>query len=126
MNFKILVVDDNVDFRENISILLEEEGYQVVLASNGTQALEILKESLVDIVLTDLQMGSGDDGIVLLEQARCIDICIPIILMSLSVTRGNDRKYLKMGFYAAIDKLGKDFYKQIIESVKNIESIIKK
>jgi len=58
---RILAVDDQRYFRELLEGLLREEGYDVVTASSGEEALRILDQSHFDIVLTDLVMP-GMDG----------------------------------------------------------------
>lgn len=51
---KILVVDDDENIREVLSDLLLLEGYEVLLAEEGEQALSIFEENLPDIIITDL------------------------------------------------------------------------
>lgn len=53
---RLLVVDDNAVFREELGSLLEGEGHSVTLASSGAKALEILAAQPIDVVLTDLKM----------------------------------------------------------------------
>lgn len=57
---RVLVVDDNADIRGFIQDLLEVEGYEVSVASNGEEALGILRERGSDIVITDLFMPERD------------------------------------------------------------------
>lgn len=52
----ILVVDDEESMREFLSIMLKREGYGVNVASDGAQALELLKENSYDLVISDIQM----------------------------------------------------------------------
>lgn len=53
---KILVVDDDENIREVLSDLLLLEGYEILLAEDGEQALLIFEEILPDVVITDLGM----------------------------------------------------------------------
>ena len=46
MNEKIMVVDDHDDIREVIHVLLTNEGYQIIEAKNGKEALELLDDSI--------------------------------------------------------------------------------
>lgn len=64
---RILVVDDEKIIRESLSFILEKEGYEVLEASNGLEALKKVKQKPVDIVLTDLEMPEMK-GIDLLDQ----------------------------------------------------------
>src|SRR5690242_12191482 len=57
---KILVVDDDELNQRMMQVLLKREGYQVDLASNGQEALEIIKLHHYDVVFMDLQMPVMD------------------------------------------------------------------
>ena len=56
----ILVVDDDPDFCEITRLILSGEGYEVVTAANGDQALETLKECEPNLVVLDVMMGILD------------------------------------------------------------------
>ena len=53
---QILVVDDNPDVRETISMLLVHAGYDVIVAEDGFAALSQLKETVPDVIVSDLEM----------------------------------------------------------------------
>lgn len=57
---KILVVDDDEDVRDMCTALLAENGYSVKTAANGKDALKELKNSVFDLVITDLNMPELD------------------------------------------------------------------
>ena len=79
-NKTILVVDDEKDIREIIEIYLINEGYNIVLASDGIEALEKLKKEKIDLIILDIMMPKLD-GI-----RTCIKIRedkkMPIIMLS--------------------------------------------
>ncbi|MDX1523928.1 MAG: response regulator, partial [Anaerolineae bacterium] len=52
----ILVVDDEPGIQEQIELALEADGYQVMIASNGLEALKILESEPVALILTDIAM----------------------------------------------------------------------
>ncbi len=58
---KILIVDDEMDLRFVIGKMLEREGYDVVEAESGEAAIDLLKETLPDLILLDVMMP-GIDG----------------------------------------------------------------
>ena len=58
---KIMVVDDETDIRFVIRKMLEKEGYEVVTAESGEEAIEILKDTRPDLILLDVMMP-GLDG----------------------------------------------------------------
>ncbi|MEW6143103.1 MAG: response regulator [Chloroflexota bacterium] len=57
---KILVVDDDPDIREALSMILESQGYQVVTAQDGIEALANLKAETPDLMILDLLMPKMD------------------------------------------------------------------
>jgi len=66
---KVLIVDDEVEYRETYRMLLEDNGYIVGEAGNSEEALKILEEEYYPVVLSDILMP-GDDGITLLKQIK--------------------------------------------------------
>jgi DNA-binding response OmpR family regulator len=65
----ILVVDDNEDIRSLLSLVLQKEGYVVFLASHGSEAIEIVKNNALDLVLLDVMMP-GLSGLEVLANIR--------------------------------------------------------
>jgi CheY-like chemotaxis protein len=57
---RILFVDDDVDLRSAMKVLLEREGYEVELAPNGLRALELWRAAPFDVLVTDLFMPQMD------------------------------------------------------------------
>jgi CheY-like chemotaxis protein len=77
----ILLVDDNphgLVARRNI---LEELGYQVVSASSGQEALQLVEQHHFDVIVTDYRMPAMD-GVVLIAALRKLQFVNPIILLS--------------------------------------------
>lgn len=79
--YKILVVDDDYASRLMLKKALEQYSYDVTLCSNGTDALNLLREQKFDLVLTDLIM-QGISGIDLLEKLRELESDIATILLT--------------------------------------------
>lgn len=78
---KILLADDDSDFRSIFKGILEDEGYAVVDATDGTQAFELFKTSSPDLVVLDLQMP-GMDGLKVTKEIREINPVVPIIILT--------------------------------------------
>ncbi len=77
---KILVVDDELDFLHSMQSILEIEGYEVLTAGNGNEALQLLEKQKPDLVLTDLVMPDIS-GLQLAKSIREMTD-IPIISMT--------------------------------------------
>ena len=56
MKFNLLIVDDEKNIREGLGTSLEMDGYNILLASNGGEAIDILNNNNVDLIITDLKM----------------------------------------------------------------------
>jgi DNA-binding NtrC family response regulator len=78
---RILLVDDDQAFRVSTSTLLRDEGYPVVEAANGVEAVNALKEGDFDLILLDLRMPDVD-GIQIVEVLRRWGEGIPILMIS--------------------------------------------
>ncbi len=78
---QILLVDDNEMGLTARKTLLEEQGYSVTMATSGEAALEMLRRSPFDLVITDFRMP-GMNGIELIRQIREERPQIPVILLS--------------------------------------------
>jgi two-component system NtrC family response regulator len=99
----VLIVDDEKNYLLVLSALLEEEGYEVLAASSGPEALEILKSSDLDLVVTDMKMP-GMDGIELLEQIKARDPDLPVIVMTAYGTVDKAVEAMQKGAYTYILK----------------------
>ena len=60
---KILIVDDNPDVVESMTIVLESEGYEVVTAANGTEGLHRIRSENPDLVILDVMMDTETEGL---------------------------------------------------------------
>jgi len=67
---KILVVDDEQSMREFLGICLRRAGHEVTLAQTGAEAIERLQAAPIDIVVSDLKMPGGTDGLALLRAIK--------------------------------------------------------
>ncbi len=81
---KILVVDDDPDFVEITTTILEDNGYQTMTAANGTEALNCMRQSKPDLVLLDIMMSTVLDGLSVSEEMLADPELknLPIIMIS--------------------------------------------
>ena len=61
-NPKILMVDDDADYVEATRLILEANGYEVVVAYDGQEGMEKVKSELPQVVLIDLMMNTMNEG----------------------------------------------------------------
>lgn len=81
MNYKILVVDDEEIIRDNLSYVLEAEGFYVEKAENGLVAYNKVKEKHFDLIITDIEMPSMK-GTELLEKVKSLDPQTAVIIIT--------------------------------------------
>ena len=91
---KILVVEDNADEANLIKMILEPEGYEVAIASNGNEGLEKIESDSPDLVVLDVMMPELD-GFAMCSKLRESPEhrAIPVILLTAVAKRITDTKY---------------------------------
>lgn len=77
----ILIVEDKESMSEMLKETLESEGYRVIIARDGIEGMKYLKESKIDLVLTDLKLPKKD-GIDILKVSKEENQLIPVIVMT--------------------------------------------
>lgn len=80
MNYNILVVEDDIDIIKLLKIYLENDGNKVLSAKNGLEALEVMKNTKIDLVVMDIMMPQMD-GYELTKRIR-EKLNIPILILS--------------------------------------------
>ncbi len=98
--FKILLVDDEVDILEFISYNLEKEGYKVYTAQNGAEAIKVAEKTLPDLIILDVMMPEMD-GIAACEEIRRIP-SLQHTMIAFLTARGEDYSQIA-GFEAGAD-----------------------
>jgi len=80
----ILIADDDPDFVQIIRTILTAEGYDVLSAKNGEEALSVMRESDVDLLLLDVMMASVLDGLSLAHEMQADPALksMPVIMIS--------------------------------------------
>ena len=117
----ILVVDDNAGIREAVEKILEkEETYTVFTASNGEEAVKIIQQNTIAVLLTDLRMPKVD-GLELLKIAKTISEDIEVILITGHATVEVAVEVMKDG---AFDFIQKPFNKTTV--LKTVRKAIEK
>ena len=128
---KILIVDDEAYSREAIAetIPWEDYGIQVICASNGKDALNILVEDTIDVMLTDIKMPEMS-GLELLSEIRRLGINMEVIILSSYNEFELVRQAMKLGTYDYLFKptmLPDDIIDSVLKAAgKQKEKILEK
>jgi len=100
---KILVVDDDSNLLEVIRMRLESAKYDVVTAEREEEALNALKEDVIDMSVIDLQLEKTD-GITLMENLHRINPDIPVIILTAYGTIESAVEAMRRGAYSYLTK----------------------
>lgn len=105
MKPKILLVEDNEQNRYLTTFLLEQAGFEIIHASNGREALEIVQGASPMLILMDIQMPEMD-GYEAAKRVMEIPGCerVPIVAVTSYAMAGDRGRALKMGFAGYIEK----------------------
>ncbi len=101
----ILVVDDEAKMRHILRIMLELKGHKVKEASNGNEALEIIKDEPFDLIITDIKMPELD-GFSLLRHIKDMEIGVPVVFITAFATIDSAVDAMRLG---AVDYITKPF-----------------
>ena len=101
----ILVADDNEANRELVAVILQRQGYEVLEASNGREAIVLAKERHPDLVLLDIHMPEmgGYEAVQAIRQAENSKN-VPIVALTASAMAGDAEEALARGFTAYLAK----------------------
>ena len=99
----MLVVDDGVENRELVHVLLEQVGLTVVDAENGAVALERVAAGGLDLVLMDMQMPVMD-GATATRALRDRGCTLPVLALTANVMKGEEQRCLTIGMDAYLGK----------------------
>jgi CheY-like chemotaxis protein len=100
---KILVIDDDARDRGLLLAVLEDKGYEVILADNGRVGLMLCHQLTPDAVVLDLNMP-GLDGLSILRQLRILHPTLPVVVFSDHSTQEVEEEMLNHGATAFIQK----------------------
>ncbi len=102
---KVLIVEDTPDASENLKAFLSMEGFEIISAANGEEAMDKFYLYTPDVIITDLRMPKMD-GLALIEKIKKTDHLknIPIIVFSANDTPEYEVKSLNLGADVFIKK----------------------
>jgi DNA-binding NtrC family response regulator len=119
----ILIADDDQAIRRTLELHLTQEGYRVVIAANGQEAVELAQAKNVDLMLLDLRL-SGMDGFEVLTRIKEQRPSLPVVMVTAYDDMQTAIKSIRLG---AIDHLGKpvdlDHLDEVIEKIFEMSAL---
>jgi two-component system nitrogen regulation response regulator GlnG len=120
---RILVADDEESMRWVLSKALKRKGFEVDLAPDGRQALELIKDNCYDLAILDIKMP-GINGLDLLDKVRELKSDLLVVIMTAEASMKNAVEAMKRGAYDYITKpFDLDVIDAIIEKVTRARDI---
>ena len=119
MKINILIVEDEKEIREGVSEYLSEVGYNVISAEDGIQAIELFKNSKIDLVILDIMLPKAN-GFVVLNKIRQ-ESNVPVIMLT---AMSDDYTQIMSFDEKADDYITKPF--TIIVLHKRIEALLRR
>lgn len=114
---KILVIEDNLEVRENLSEILELSGYQVSMAEDGKKGVELAVAEKPDLIICDVMMPKLDGfGVLNILSKKSETASIPFIFLTAKAEKTDLRRGMNLG---ADDYITKPFFKDELLEVIN-------
>jgi CheY-like chemotaxis protein len=103
---RILLVEDNALNRELTAELLELHGHDVLLAASGEEALKLAGELRPALILLDITLPGGMDGLAVVRQLKSQSelSAIPVVAVTAHAMKGDEQRALDGGFSGYISK----------------------
>ncbi len=101
--YSILIADDDSGCRETLRDIVEPEGYRTLLATSGEEALDILRQESVHLVMLDMQMPRMT-GLETIQLVRQINAILPCVLVTADATERLMQQALRARAFSVIAK----------------------
>jgi len=125
-DFLVLIIDDDKDFLTSMAFWFKTQGYRIVTASSGEEGLNVIRETVPNLVFLDYMMP-GIDGIETLERIRKNHLKLPVVMLSAYAHEKMRVEAYKLGANGVFDK-SVDFYnaENLLNSLVRVMSKEKK
>ena len=119
--FKILIVDDETDFLETIVVRLKKRKLDVTGVTSGEAAIEQLKNQIFDVILLDVKMPGGMDGIETLREIKKIQPLAEVVMLTGHASLETSIEGMKQGAFDYLLKPMKleNLLKKMTEAFEN-------
>lgn len=122
--YQILIVDDESSQRRVLEYNLQQEGHETHTTASGEEGLEILKDSPIDVVITDIKMPTMN-GVELLSEIKRLYPDVQVILITAYATVESAIEAMKLGAYDYIQKpLNRDELKMAVKKALELKSLV--
>lgn len=101
---RVLIVDDEPGLRDALEILITSKGHQVVTADGVESGRAALERDFFDVVVTDLRLEPGGDGLELVAATRALRVCPEVIVMTAYGTREKAQRAVSKGASYYLEK----------------------
>ncbi|HET56681.1 MAG TPA: sigma-54-dependent Fis family transcriptional regulator [Ignavibacteria bacterium] len=103
MRTLLLIIDDDADFIADFSILLRKD-YDLISATNSSDGIKLFRQKSPDIILLDLMLNDGTNGLEVMQKIKFEDDSVPIIIITDYSSVDNAVEAIKLGAYDYISK----------------------
>ncbi len=119
--FKILIVDDETDFLETIVVRLKKRKLDATGVTSGEAAIEQLKNQIFDVILLDVKMPGGMDGIETLREIKKIQPLAEVVMLTGHASLETSIEVMKQGAFDYLLKPMKleNLLKKMTEAFEN-------
>ena len=98
-----MIVDDELDIREMLVLMLQKEGFETETAEGGSDFLEKIDRFQPDLVILDLGLPAGD-GFLVLERLKSLYPVIPVVILTVRSPEINKERLIRLGAKAFFQK----------------------
>ncbi len=114
----ILIVDDDKAMREGLAETIVDLGHQPIVAANGNDALALVASREVDLVLLDLRMPGGPDGMDVLRRIQARRVAPPVVILTAYAGSDNTIEAMRLGAFDHLTKpIGREDLKTLLVRV---------
>jgi DNA-binding NtrC family response regulator len=103
MKTQLLIIDDNKEFINDFTLILGHD-FNCSFAYNGKDGVELIKQNHPDVVLLDLMLGEGANGLQILKQIADVDEDLPVIIITDYASIDTAVEAMKLGAFDYISK----------------------
>jgi two-component system response regulator AtoC len=101
---RVLLVEDQLNVRRSMALLLQQAGHSVLAAAAVDEARRMAEANPIDVVVTDVRVGEGSDGVTLLRDLRARDTDLEVVLITAFGTIADAVEAMKAGAYDYLTK----------------------